>query len=308
MLCSETSPNKDDLPLVDSVHGLNLLSQLCSLAGNGTAQDANRDTLSVQQSEDCEVLPEVAKFLIDEQQLKRAWDSALRQGLAIDKNLSDIQNKFAALKASDQEALKSNIRNNPILVVNDIIFHVWYKACLDLDNAFREDKAKKMKFRKVEFFEYNLFAVVMLPFDHPLVYKSESNRTVSDKIFGCSRLAKYHQLLSKIAKEFVRTILSIVCPEQPQSPILHSRAFCQIKERVRDKLRQHLLSDKFSNNAVAAVLRKQWGRFEEVRLDARAAASAAAGTIGDLPPSLLRCLCLRRRGKDSQWSSPLLSW
>jgi hypothetical protein len=76
------SPNRDDLPLVGSVHGRKILSQLCSIAGNGAAQDATFDTTPAEPNE----LLVHAKSLIDKH-LKLAWDPALEQIIAIDKIL-----------------------------------------------------------------------------------------------------------------------------------------------------------------------------------------------------------------------------
>ena len=286
-------PNKDDLPLVGSVHGRKIMSQLSCIAGDGAAaQDVTFYTTPAQPSE----FLTHAKGLIDEH-LKLAWNPALEQSLAIDKFLSVIRDRFAALKPFEKEALQTYIsKDHDKTVVTEIIFYVWYKACSDFDGDFKADINDLSLYKKAEYFNLSLFAVVMLHHDHPLVYRVHQLKTVKDKIFGCSRLSRYHLLLGQIAKSFVSAILSPVCQEQALKSMLYPRTFCVSKEKARDKLRAFLLSKDFRGHE---NLREQWIKFEEVKNKAHTAASAAAETGGEFqlsppppPPRSLSSLSL----------------
>ena len=158
------------------------------------------------------------------------------------------------------------------------------EICSLFDDSFRKDSAgDKSKFKKEEYFDLTLFAVVILPTEHPLVYRSHEHLTVKNTIIGCSRLSRYHLLLSKMAKDFVEFVLVSVCSVEIADRIMHSRSFSLIREQARQQLRHFLLSENYPEHK---LLNEQWKRFEEVeRLvsihqgPGDAAASTAADTL-----------------------------
>jgi len=263
------------LPLVSSMRGRKMLSQLRSVAGDDEPQDVTVDT---QQRDHFTAF---LKTLIDGDILRNAWVFGLNQNLVMD----DIHNKLAALNPLERKTLESCIVEDNSIVA-DIIFHVWLETCRLSDDSFRQTTTSdKSLLKKSEYFGVSLFAVVMLDPIHPVVFRPNEGKTVANTTVGCSRLSRYHMLLSKMAKRFVKVVLETVCSKEIADKKLHSRAFCLPREKARKKLRDYLLSDKCPNHL---VLSEQWNMFQEAEQQASnhsgaggAAAAAAAGTSSE---------------------------
>jgi len=272
------SPNKDlplplldkdlPLPLLNSIRGQEILSQLCAIAGSGSSQNVTFDTESVQRRESRDIF-DYSKSLVDEH-LEKAWHMRLDQNAARDDYQLFIKTKFDQLSPDEKIARESWIEQNHEIFVTEVILYIWDQACRHFDASFRQDQHDRSEFTRKKYLEMNvsLLAVAILPYDHPLVYKKVPNLAVCNKVFGCSRLWKYHYLLGNIARDFVAAILSSLCSKKKATELLQHRKFCKTKENARTKLREFLLSPSCENNQ---WLCEQWAVFENVKEQARTA-------------------------------------
>ena len=111
---SNFSEMDDLLPLVDSICGVELLSKLCSIAGDDTApQDVTFGTLPVQARE---LLTGFSKSLIAAH-LTEVWRFGLAQRLAREEQRSFVNKNFPALNPAQQKVFESCIEIGKFLPI-----------------------------------------------------------------------------------------------------------------------------------------------------------------------------------------------